>query len=288
MTRNSGHHDPITSDALEAMVCGKVIRRLVPLIMMLFFVNTLDRVNIAFAALQMNESLGFTPAIYGLGAGIFFIGYFLFEVPSNLILARVGARLWIARITLTWGLISCGMAFVTTSNSFYVMRFLLGVAEAGFVPGVLFYLGTWLPRKYLGRAIGLMTIAVTLTIVIGSPLSTLLLKMNGIGGLAGWQWMFILEGLPSILLTFAVLRYLTSSPSDAKWLTTRERAWLIERLEAERTSIEASGSKYTIWQALGSRRVLALSALYFFLVIGLYGVGFWVPQIVRKRAGIPS
>lgn len=265
-------------------MCGKVIRRLVPLIMLLFLVNTLDRVNIAFAALQMNDALGFTASIYGWGAGIFFLGYFVFEVPSNLVLARVGARIWIARIIFTWGIVSCGMAFVNSPSSFYVMRFLLGVAEAGFVPGILFYLGTWLPKRYLGRAIGLMTIAVTVTIVIGAPLSTWIMTMSGMGGLAGWQWLFMLEGLPAVLLTIAVLRYLTNTPAEAKWLTEQERSWLIERLKAERTSIESSVPKHTAWQALGSPRVLSLSAVYFFVVIGLYGVGFWVPQIVR-RAG---
>jgi ACS family tartrate transporter-like MFS transporter len=203
-------------------VLRKVAWRLVPLLGLGYFFAFLDRVNVGFAALTMNADIGLSAAAYGFGAGIFFIGYVLFEVPSNVILARVGARVWIARILISWGLLSAAMALVEGPASFFVLRFLLGIAEAGFFPGILYFLSCWFPSAYRARVLGAFMIAIPLSGVLGAPLSTHLLGLEGLG-LAGWQWMFILEGLPAVLLGFAALRYLRDRPADAEWLEPRVR-----------------------------------------------------------------
>src|SRR5215204_6490246 len=204
----------------------KATVRLIPFLFVLYIVSFLDRVNVSFAALQMNEDLGFSDAVYGLGAGIFFIGYFLFEVPSNLILERVGARIWIARIMITWGIISAAMFLVSGPISFYVLRFLLGVAEAGFFPGMILYLTYWFPARERAKAVALFMTAIPIAGVVGSPLSGLLLTLDGLGGLAGWQVMFLAEGIPAVLLGFVVLLYLPNGPNDASWLNPEGRDWL--------------------------------------------------------------
>jgi ACS family tartrate transporter-like MFS transporter len=273
--------DAASQDAtLARTVPAKVRRRLIPFMFVLYVVSYLDRINVGFAALQMNAALGFTPAVYGLGAGIFFLGYCLLEVPSNLILARVGARRWIARIMIGWGIVSACMMFVRTPASFYALRFLLGVAEAGFFPGMILYLTYWFPAAERARALALFITSTAMAGVIGAPLSGLLLGIGGAGGLAGWQWLFLVEGIPAVLLGLLVLRVLPNGPAEASWLTERERRWLLDRLDAERAATERRHG-LTLRQALTSGRVLALGALYFCLAMGLYGIGFWLPQIVK-------
>src|SRR6188508_1789518 len=224
---------------IETRTIAKVSRRLVPFLITCFFVAYLDRVNVSFAALTMNKDLGLTATQYGFGAGVFFLAYFFFEVPSNLLLERFGARKWIARIMFTWGLISGGMAFVTGPTQFYVLRALLGVAEAGFFPGIIFYLTLWFPAVYRARIIGYFMAAIPLSTVLGAPASGLLLGMDGLLGLKGWQWLFLTEAAPSLILAFAVYYYLTDRPSQAAWLQPDERAWLVQRLAAEQSQRQA-------------------------------------------------
>jgi ACS family tartrate transporter-like MFS transporter len=221
-------------EMIGAAVIRRVTRRLIPFLFVLYIGSWLDRVNVGFAALQMNSDLKFSAAAFGLGSGVFFLGYCLFEVPSNFILHRVGARLWIARIMVSWGLIASAMMFVRTPLIFYVLRCFLGVAEAGFFPGVIYYLSQWYPYADRARAIAGFMMAIPVAGLVGGPLSGALLGLNGLCGLAGWQWLFLLEGLPSVLLGFVVLRYLTDRPEDAHWLPVPERTWLVARLEAER------------------------------------------------------
>src|SRR5262249_24819450 len=218
----------------ERAALRRVTRRLIPFLFILYIVSFLDRVNVGFAALEMNRELGLSPAVYGFAAGIFFIGYSLFEVPSNLILARVGARLWIARIMITWGLIAASMMFVRGPISLSVLRFLLGVAEAGFFPGIIFYLSEWFPAEARARAVGRFMTAIPISGVIGGPISGALLGLNGRLGLAGWQWLFLLEGLPAVALGVAVFWYLPDRPEHARWLTHDQRTWLVERIGVDR------------------------------------------------------
>ena len=218
---------------MEARVISKVSRRIVPFVALCYFLCYLDRVNVGFAALEMNKDLGFTATMFGWGAGIFFFGYFFFEVPSNLALERFGARLWIARIMVTWGLLSAAMALVWNESSFLVIRFLLGAAEAGFFPGIILFLTYWFPATYRARMVGRFMAAIPISAVIGSPVSGLILGMDGIWGLKGWQWLFICEGLPTVLLGLVVMLYLTDGPEKASWLDTNERGWLIDRLSRE-------------------------------------------------------
>jgi MFS transporter, ACS family, tartrate transporter len=264
---------------------AKVTRRLIPFMFVLYIVAFLDRVNVGFAALQMNEDLGFSEAVYGLGAGIFFIGYFLFEVPSNLILERIGARVWIARIMITWGTISMAMFLVQGPVSFYVLRFLLGVAEAGFFPGMILYLTYWFPARERAQKVALFMIAVPIAGVIGSPLSGALLTLDGLAGLAGWQILFLAEGLPAVILGFVVFFYLPDGPNDARWLEPEERSWLREALERENRD-KVNQGRYTARQALTSGRVWLLCAVYFGIVTSLYGVSLWLPLIIEDFSGL--
>jgi MFS transporter, ACS family, tartrate transporter len=228
----------------------------------------------------MNEDLGFTPEVFGFGAGIFFAGYILFEVPSNLALARFGARIWIARIMISWGLVATAMAFVTGETSFYALRFLLGVAEAGFFPGIILYLTYWFPREERARIVSLFMTAVPIATVVGGPLSGALLGLHGLGGIAGWRWLFIIEGIPAVLLGIVALRFLTDRPKDAPWLAAEERSALEMRIQAEAEDTRVCGYA-GIGQALTNPRVIELGLLYFCLVVGLYGVGFWMPQVLK-------
>jgi MFS transporter, ACS family, tartrate transporter len=265
---------------LEARTIRRVSRRLLPLLIVCYFVSYLDRVNVGFAALTMNKDLGITATAYGLGAGIFFLTYFAFEVPSNLFLERVGARVWIARIMLTWGILSGAMAFIVGEKSFYVVRLLLGAAEAGFFPGIIFYLTLWFPAQYRARIIGTFMVAIPLSSVIGAPVSGALLGMDGVLGLKGWQWLYIVEALPAVLLAGVVLAYLTDRPALARWMPEDERAWLTKRLEDERRTREAERS-YSVREALTDPRVLAVAFVYFGNVALLYGLSFFLPQIVK-------
>jgi ACS family tartrate transporter-like MFS transporter len=261
----------------ERAVLERVTRRLIPFLFVLYIVSYLDRVNVGFAALQMNQDLGFSAAVYGFGAGIFFVGYFLFEVPSNLILQRVGARLWIARIMITWGLVASAMMFIRDANSFYMVRFLLGVAEAGFFPGIVLYLTYWFPAAERAHTTALFMTATAVAGAIGGPISGALLSLHSIGGLAGWQWLFLLEGVPAMLLGFAVLVYLPDRPTHAAWLAPGERAWLSDRLAREGAATHVAGS---LRAGLLSGPVWLFALLYLLLVMGVYGLSLWLPQIV--------
>jgi D-galactonate transporter len=274
-------------DDRDPMIARKVAWRLAPLLMVCYFVAFLDRVNVGFAALTMNADLGFDSAVFGFGAGIFFIGYFIFEVPSNLVLEKLGARIWIARIMFSWGLVSAAMALVWNDTSFYIGRFLLGAAEAGFFPGIVLYLTFWFAAEHRAKMIGLFMAAVPISGIIGSPLSGWLLGLEGKLGLHGWQWLFILEGLPAMILSVAVWHYLTDRPSEAHWLTAAERDWLETTLERERAHRDGV-RKYRLGEALTNDRVLLLGVLYFGLVTGLYGVTFWLPQIVKGFGGLSN
>lgn len=270
----------VAENDIERTTMRAVSFRILPFLILSYFICVLDRVNISFAALTMNADLSFTPLIYAWGAGIFFIGYFILEVPSNIALHHFGARRWIARIMVTWGLISASMAFVTGANSFYVLRFLLGVAEAGFFPGIILYLTYWYPAKYRARVMSAFILGAPLSAVFGGPVSGFLLEMHNILGLKGWQWLFIVEGIPAAMLGVVAFFYLTDRPSDAKWLAPEQKEWLEARIESERSAKEAV-QKMTLLQALKSSKVLALSFVYFGLLAGLYGIQFWLPQIVK-------
>ena len=265
---------------VEARAVAKVTRRLMPFLIVCYFVAYLDRVNVSFAALTMNRALGISATAFGLGAGIFFLAYFVFEVPSNLALERFGARKWIARIMFTWGLLSGAMAFIQGETSFYVVRTLLGAAEAGFFPGIIFYLTLWFPAVYRARVIGYFMAAIPLSTVIGAPVSGLILGLNGVLGLAGWQWLFILEAVPALILSVFVLLYLTDYPAEASWLEGDERDWLVARLALERRQRE-SAHNFSVMEALANPKVLALAIVYFGAVAANYGLSFWLPQIVK-------
>jgi len=272
--------DPQFTPEFQRSTLLKISWRLLPLIVVSYLVAYIDRTNVAFAALTMNKDLGISAYMYGLGAGIFFIGYALFEVPSNMVLERVGARRWIARIMITWGIISGLMAATTGPISFLVLRFLLGVAEAGFFPGIIFYLSTWYPAAYRARVISTLFIAVPAANAVASVVSGAILGMDGVWGLHGWQWVFILEAIPAVLLAFVVLRLLTDRPGIAAWLSTDQREWLESELQAERSRVESTG-RLTLLRTLTDKRVLMLSMIYFTSVIASYGITFFLPQIVK-------
>jgi len=259
---------------------AKVSWRLLPLIVAIYFVAYVDRSNVAFAAFSMNKQLGLTAYVYGWGAGIFFLGYFLFEIPSNVVLHRVGARRWIARIMLTWGLVSALMVLVTGPASFLLVRFLLGVAEAGFFPGALLYFTYWFPAAYRARVVSALFLAVPGSNAVASAVSGALLRLDGIWGLAGWKWMFLLESLPAILLAPVVLVLLTDRPTIAGWLAPEERSWLEDELAAERRRIEGV-RRLTLLEALIDKRVIGLSLVYLTTTSANYGITFFLPLIVK-------
>lgn len=267
-------------DRIGRSALRQVAWRLIPFLGMLYFFAFLDRVNVGFAALTMNADLGISSAAFGIGSGIFFIGYILCEVPSNVMLERFGARIWIARIMISWGVLSGAMAFVQGPTSFYVVRFLLGIAEAGFFPGIIFYLTCWFPSQHRARIIALFMIALPMSSVIGAPISTSLLGIEA-AGLEGWQWMFLLEALPTIILGVAVLAVLPDRPSDAKWLGEEERRWLQSELAREHSgSTEDHAS--SLREALTLPRVWRHGFVYFCILVGLYGFSFWLPQIIAS------
>jgi ACS family tartrate transporter-like MFS transporter len=273
--------DPIAESALR-----KVRWRLIPFLFLLYIIAYLDRVNVGFAAIDMNRDLGFSAAVYGLGSGIFFLSYTLLEVPSNLMLARFGARVWIARIMFTWGVLSSAMIFVNSATSFYVLRFLLGAAEAGFFPGVILYLTQWFPQRERARAVGLFMTATAMAGVIGAPISSALLRMDGTWGLHGWQWLFLIEGIPAVLLVPLVLWYMTERPADARWLSEAEREWLATEMLREQA--ESSHHIVTLRDALGTARLWIISLPYSCIVIAFYGITFFLPQIVQSMSSLGS
>jgi MFS transporter, ACS family, tartrate transporter len=273
-------------DLVAESALRKARRRIIPFLFLLYVVAYLDRVNVGFGALDMNRDLGFGAAVYGFGSGIFFLSYTLLEVPSNLLLARIGARVWIARIMVTWGLVASAMAFVDSPAVFYSLRFVLGAAEAGFFPGIILYLTRWFPARERARTISLFMTATAMAGVIGAPLSSALLRLEGVWGLHGWQWLFIVEGLPAVILAPIVLRYLTERPEDAHWLTPDERMWLAETMAKEQ--MKAAGTHLNFADAIRSARLWALAALYFCIVMAFYGVTFWLPQIVQGAGSLSS
>lgn len=271
---------------IEKRTISRITWRIVPYIMLLYFIAFLDRVNIGFASLTMNQDLGLSSTAFGLGAGIFFVGYFLFEVPSNLILHKVGARIWIARVMVTWGLVSGCMAFVQGETSFYILRFLLGVAEAGFFPGIILYLSYWFPAKNRASVTALFMAAAPISTALGSPISGALLEMHGYMGMAGWQWMFLLEAIPAVVLGVVTFFFLTDRPAKAGWLADDEKEWLTATMKEEEAQRSAS-SAHNPLKALADPRVLALSLVYFGTSAGLYTLGIWSPQII-KAFGLSS
>jgi ACS family tartrate transporter-like MFS transporter len=273
------------TEELSAVTLRKVTWRLIPFLFVLYVIAWLDRVNVGFAALEMNADLGFSSATFGIGSGIFFLGYCLFEIPSNIILERVGARLWIARIMVTWGLISAGLMLVRTPQLFYLLRFLLGVAEAGFFPGVIYYLSLWYPTAQRARAIAAFMTAVPLTGLIGGPLSGALLGLNGIYGLKGWQWLFLLEGLPAMVLGISVIFYLNDRPETTHWLTPAERDWLVDKLAAER---KACVLRPNICVALTDATVWKLGIIFLLTAAGFYGYSFWAPLVIKSLTDLSN
>ncbi|OUL68230.1 MFS transporter [Paraburkholderia hospita] len=282
---------PVTGDVLprndsqtfEAKTYAKVGRRLIPFLMLCYLGAYLDRVNVGFAKLQMLSDLRFSETVYGMGAGIFFLGYFLFEVPSNVILHRVGARRWLARIMLTWAVISASFVFVKSPTAFYALRFLLGLAEAGFAPGVILYLTYWFPSERRAKALSLFFMAIPLAGMIGGPLSGWIMhSLQGAMSMAGWKWLFLLEALPSLVLGFAILLYLDDGIKQAKWLNDSEKALLTRNVAAD---AEHKTAHVSIRAFIGDRRLWLMASIYFCVVLGQYGLTFWLPTIIRK-AGV--
>jgi MFS transporter, ACS family, tartrate transporter len=267
---------------VERTAIRKIYLRLLPLLFLAYFVCYLDRINVGFAALTMNKDLGFTATVYALGATAFFWGYCLFEIPSNLVLEKIGARIWIARIMITWGLFSGATAFVTGSTSFGTIRFFLGVCEAGFFPGMILYFTYWFPARYRGRVVGWFMTAIPIAIFLGGPISTsLLVGLDGLLGLAGWRWLFLCEAAPSVLLGFVVLFYLTDRPAQAHWLEPQEREWLIAELAAERSAVDKV-RVYSLLQSLYNWRVLALAVIYLGIGTASLGLVLFLPLMIKQ------
>jgi sugar phosphate permease len=279
----TGNDNAAPPTAVPPELYRRIGWRILPLLVVCYLFAYIDRVNIGFAKLQMSQDIGISEAVYGLAAGIFFLGYVIFEVPSNLLLRRIGTRKTIFRIMLLWGLTSAAMLFVHDATSFYVLRFLLGVFEAGFAPGIIFYLTYWYPKARMGAAMSVLMIPGPLGSMIGAPLSAgLMTGLDGAAGMAGWQWMFLVEGLPCVLLAFVVLRLLPDGPGDARWLTPDERALVQGALTAEQVSGE-----HRFRKVLTDPRVYGLALGYFCLISGLYGISFWLPTILADN-GVES
>jgi MFS family permease len=268
-------------EPLERETVNRVAWRLIPLLMLGYFCAYLDRVNVGFAGLTMNKALGFSASVYGFGAGVFFVGYFIAEIPSNLILERVGARRWIARILLTWGIISGLTAFVWNEWSFYGIRFLLGIAEAGFYPGIVLYLMWWFPSAYRSRMVAIFQTASVISLIIGPPISAWLLTWDGFLGLQGWQWLFLIEALPPIIMCFVIYIWLTDKPRDALWLRSEQREWLQGRLDSEVKQREAV-HRYELMEAMSNPRVWLLTLVYFGQNVSGYGLLLFLPTIVKS------
>ncbi len=270
------------AESLEAITVNRIYWRIIPLFFAMMFLNYLDRINIGFAGLRMNQDLGFGPTVFGFGASIFFVGYMVLEVPSNLMLHWVGARVWLARILMSWGAVAACMAFTSGALSFYILRFGLGVAEAGFMPGVVLYFTYWFPQRYRARAIAGYIIAGSISAVLGGPISTMVMTYaDGSAGLHGWQWMFIAEGVPTILLGVFTLYYLTDRPANATWLTPAQREWLQAELQTEIAEIERNG-RHRLIDAIRDIRVWLLAALFGCALVGIYGMLMWLPQIIKS------
>lgn len=270
---------------LEARTLKKVSRRIIPFIFVLYIIAFLDRVNIGYAALDMNKDLGLTASVMGLISGIFFISYFLFEVPSNMLMHRIGARKWIGRIMISWGFVVILTAWVQNENHLYILRFILGIAEAGFFPGVILYITYWFRGKERARAVALFMMALPVSNIIGAPVTTWIMDNITWAGMEGWRWIFILEGIPAVILGIITIYYLTDRPEQAKWLTNEEKNWLISELEKDNKG-KASNHNHKVKETFASKRVWRLSFIYLTLVTGLYGVGFWMPTIIKGFSNI--
>ncbi|CAB3656535.1 MFS transporter [Paraburkholderia sp. SIMBA_055] len=275
--------DPQASASLEA-ITSKVMRRLLPFLLLMYVLAFLDRANIGFAQKALQHDTGLSNAAFAFGAGVFFVGYALFEVPSNLLLHRVGARAWMCRIMVTWGLVSAAMCMAHTATMFYTLRFLLGVAEAGFFPGVIYYLAHWFPQRARARAVGMFYFGAPLAFIFGGPLSGSLLELHGAFGLAGWQWLFLVEGLLATLVGIWAFWYLDNRPEDARWLDSHERTSLRAALDEDARAASAHGP-HRILAALVDRRVLLLSLIYLLIQMSVYGVIFYLPQQVAALLG---
>ena len=269
----------MNNDSLEKRAVSKTFWRLMPYIFILFIIAFLDRVNVGFAALTMNKDLGFSSAIYGLGAGMFFIGYFTMEVPKNLLMTKFGPRIWITQLLITWGLVSASTAWVTTATEFYVVRFLLGVTEASFSPGIIYYLSNWFRLKDQAKALSLFLMAMPACNIIASPISSYMLGLGWLGW-AGWKWLFVLQAAPALVFGIITFFYLTDRPDQAKWLKADERQWLVNTLESEKAA-KIVKKKYSLWQAFRDRDVLLLASSYFAWVIGFYGLTMFLPTLVK-------
>jgi ACS family tartrate transporter-like MFS transporter len=275
---------PELTDDQRRAVIARVTRRLIPFTFICYVVAYVDRVNIGFAASELQRDLGLTDATYGIGAGLFFLGYCLFEIPSNLILARVGARLWISRIMIVWGFVSMATLFVHDTGTFYLARVLLGVAEAGFFPGIVLYLTYWIPAAERAKTSALFMIAIPIAIITGAPLSQALLGWHGRLGLAGWQWLFLVEGLPAVVLGLLALRVLTDRPEHASWLEPKAREWLVRTMAREQGERTPGGHSSAL-AGLSSKRAWLLASIFFLNSVVTYGVFLWLPKILRDAAG---
>src|SRR5437773_3690558 len=275
----------MTNDTLtlEQRTMKKTRRRILPWVFLLYVIAFLDRANVAFAKLTMSNDLGFSEAVYGLGAGLFFLGYFLLEVPGALIVQKFGARRWTARIMITWGICTILVGLVHTANQFYITRFDLGAAEAGFFPGIIVYLSQWFPNQHRARATATFLIASPIALTIGGPIAGLILKLDWFH-FQGWQWVFIMEGIPAIVLGLLTLVVMTDRPQEAKWLTAEERDWVLKELEVEKIR-KAKLGKFTIWQALRHRTVLLLASVTFLANVGIQGFFLWLPTTVQRASG---
>jgi MFS transporter, ACS family, tartrate transporter len=280
MTANKANAPAASIAEIERATMRKVAWRIVPFLILCYFIAYIDRSNIGFAALTMNADVGLSATVFGIGGSLFFVAYVLFEVPSNVAMERFGARVWIARIMMSWGLVGIGMAFINGLTAFYIARFLLGAAEAGFFPGAVLYLSQWFPKAYRARIVATFMVAIPMSNFLGSPLSALLLSMDGLGGLAGWQWLFIMESIPAILLGLFALTLLKNKPSEATWLTSQERDWLASTLSAERAPGTAKHG--SIWRTLTNGRVWALALIYCGSSATSNALSIWQPQILKS------
>ncbi|CAX62087.1 MAG: MFS transporter [Erwinia billingiae] len=261
--------------------------KIIPFIVICYFVANLDKTNISIAALQMNADLGLSASMYGLGVGMFYISYILFEIPSNVIMTKVGARRWIARIMITWGIVSTGMAFVHSANQLYVMRFLLGMAEAGFAPGIIYYISCWFPKSNRARAMSFFYMGSVAASIIGLPVSGAILNMHGIAEIAGWRWLFALEGIPALVLGVLVLWRLPDTPDHAPWLNPEQKSWLKQRLQQDNVGVEI-GKNHAWWSALKDKTVLLLSLVWFLQAFGSIGITLFMPLIIKSMAAEQS
>ncbi|KGT87547.1 MFS transporter [Enterobacter cancerogenus] len=272
---------------LYASTLKQLNSKIIPFIVICYFVANLDKTNISIAALQMNADLGLTTSMYGLGVGMFYISYILFEIPSNVIMTKVGARRWIARIMITWGIVSAGMAFVHTANQLYVMRFLLGMAEAGFAPGIIYYIACWFPKSNRARAMSFFYMGSVSASIIGLPVSGAILNMHGIADIAGWRWLFALEGIPALILGCLVLWRLPDSPEQAPWLNSQQKSWLRDRLQQDNADV-AIGKNHSWLSALKDKTVLLLSLVWFLQAFGSIGITLFMPLIIKSMAAEQS